>query len=79
MNRTPDHMTKLAPIPRTSCPAERTAVSQIIVSGADRAQSLADNSTLQTREDDLLPAFIIWNIQTHKTARHTLFAHWLCA
>lgn len=79
MNRTPDHMTKLAPIPRTSCTAERTAVSQIIVSGADRAQSLADNPALQTREDDLLQAFIIWNIQTHKTARHTLFAHWLCA
>ncbi|OKH87485.1 hypothetical protein LF95_11875 [Thalassospira sp. TSL5-1] len=70
-------MTALAPIPRTSCRAERTAVSRIIVSGADRALSPAENPAAQTRQDDLLQAFIVWNIETHKTARHTLFAHWL--
>jgi hypothetical protein len=53
------------------------AVSDIVVSGADMRTHKAMPSTLQPGQDDLLQSFIVWNIETHRTSRHTLFSHWL--
>ncbi|OSQ40509.1 hypothetical protein [Thalassospira mesophila] len=60
------------------------AVSDIIVKGAaipaGRGQAPTAASPLASaNHDDLLLSFIVWNIETGRTARPTLFSHWLDA
>ncbi|AUG54515.1 hypothetical protein [Thalassospira marina] len=78
MNRDHNRPTAAASETITAGYPAKMAVSNIIVSGADRDMPANVKSTSQTNQDDLLQSFIVWNIETRRTSRHTVFSHWLC-
>jgi len=62
---------------QNACHPSLMATSQIIINGANFPQYRDVQSASQTLQHDLLQSFIAWNIETHRTSRHTLFSNWL--